>query len=368
MSLLAKLFSPKIYKKYYSEIDDLKEISHLFELYVYHVYEKVQLFVEIKNKYHDLKGKNKGYVLEDQEKFVKKHYIKDLGFVDSEDKFMPLFYTKWINKKLKRLIKIYNLELKNFSENQQNIIHVLSYLKNNFESRFVSEDLLLLEELSKSFEELRKIISVQINEINSLYPLEKWSMELHNNLFTENFEISISKEISLLFNENLREYNFNNYLAIISKHIHELDIPLESKLNYLIKTKLQKIKEKKPEIKSREKLSYVKCFHARPIYNTKPILPLDSKSKEAGFFLDLDIIEAKNIVKSIYHVEDSQIEVFELLIPKSLFKESVVDVNEDSSLKYVDDMVNSYVFKPSSFPKINEFFIKGLIRYHLVTT
>ncbi len=367
MGIFNYIFSNEL-KIYYSENDKLKEIKQEFETYLYLLYEKVSLIIEIKNKYYDIQGRKTGFIKEDEEKFLKKiKEVEEYGRV-YDDKNINFYYKRWTNKKLKRIFKILSLELKSKSgikTEKKNIAEIINYIKKYFKSLENQNEINYLNDFLKNLEEVEKNLYLQLEYLNNIYPIKHWTYELHETIISDNFLNLIESEIFLIFEKKPENSNFNMFPAIISKSIHENSLPMNSVLNNLIQKNIEKIKENK-KIKEDEKIEFVICYHARPKQITIPLFPLELKTKSTGFFLDTNKDEAMNIVGRLYNIPKMDIEVFEIKIPKNLFKYAIKDYNDDTAFKNFE-MTNSYIFKPTIFPKLNEFYIKGLIIPKIVT-
>lgn len=356
MSIINSLYSKEI-KQLVDEEKQLEKIKKEFERYIFSVYEKVSIIVEIQNKIYDIKKKEKGYLKDEHH-----HYMVQRGLNGTlndhfnENKFNN-YYKNWINKRLKRVIHIINLEIqsKNSPENiEDDIITLLNTFQNTLEQQTNEFYTTFL----KTIKTLQETIKFQKTYFSKIYPLETWSIEIHEELFTNQLFQSINQELQLLFGESIQfNENYNNLPALISKAIHETNIPDDAFLKHLIEEKISKIKQKRDNKTN----NTIVCYHARPITKTEPLFPLDTKTKSSGFFIDTNKQEALQIVESIYQEDRNNLEIFELKIPENLFKYAIEDPFPVDSLKDVEEISNSYIFRPTAFPKCNEFYIKGLI-------
>ena len=122
----------------------------------------------------------------------------------------------------------------------------------------------------------------------------------------------------------------------------------------LLNEKRAIIKSKKKEINQKK----VTCYYGRPIYVRGPVFPLDTRRKGAGFFIDLDLKETKAVVSKLYELRSiDQIEVFELKMPEKLFRYAMHDPFEE----YNFSLDHSYVFRPTHFPILNDYYSRDLI-------
>lgn len=360
MSILKHLFSKDINKEFLSENKDLENIKYEIEHYLYYLYEKVSILIEIKNKFYDIKNRKAGFIQEDEKNFMKKNRnVEDFG-VSYEDKNKHYYYKGWVNRRLKRVRKILLLELKakdgGVLVTKKDISKTIRILNESLNQELVGKENQELKVFVEKLEILNKNLIKQISIIEELYPISNWDEDVHENLISQDLLILIGNEIKILFDESVDISNFNIFPGLISRKIHESQIPINSTLNNLIQKNIQKVKENKKE----EKLELVKCYHARPKQITKELLPLELKTKSTGFFVDMNKEEAINIVSSLYDISKMEVEVFEITIPRNLFKYAVKDNFDDSAFKTFE-MVDSYIFKPTVFPRFNEFYLKGLI-------
>lgn len=366
MDLFGWIFSNGEFKKYYDEIKNLEEIKKELEHYLFYIYEKVCIVVEIKNKFHDIKNRSKGYIKEDEKNFQKFDMeLSEYGNIIEKPGKLEFYYKKWTNRRLKRIKKILDLEVKSkygLINQNRNIVQVLEILEKEINSD--SKEVSFFESLNNLIRVLKNNLELQYSELNKIYPISSWNLELHENLISQKFLHLIREEIKLVFKYDLDEENYNNFPAVISMAIHKGKLETNTYLGDLISNKISKLKEKKKI----EKNGWVTCYHARPVYVTSPLFPLDTKTKETGFFVDTEFDEAIGIVKSIYNIHDNEIEVYELKVPINLFKYAIKDTNNDEQLKEVEDMNDSYIFRPSDFLKFNEFYMKGLIIVKKVTS
>jgi len=359
MALINTLFQNEdVYKKYYLEIGSLKKIREEFEQYVFLVYDKISVIVEILNAYHDINNSDRGYIRDHEEVFKK-------------DSNMNFYFKRWTNKRLKRIKKILALEVKSrfgISTRKRNIVDVINLLNNHFSS-VDNKEVSMLNQLLGELNILESNLNKQMNIIDSIYPIKDWNLDVHSNLFSGEFMELIKKEISLIFKDRFLDTNYNNYLAVISKAVYDANLPTQSILNNLVSEKVSILNKMKKNSKDQLDSNLVTCYHARPIFVKDNLFPLDTKFKETGFFVDTDLAETINIVKLIYDLQEKDIETYKIIMPKNLFDLSIIDTKDflgfegrgNYSLEY------SRIFKPSLFSKLNEFYIKGLISYEKVT-
>lgn len=358
MGVLNFIFA-KENKELYQENDKLQEIKKELEHYIFYLYDKVLIIAEIKNKFYDIKNLKHGFIEEDKKNFItKKKPYEDFLEIEDDSK-MFLYYKGWINRRLKRINKILLLELKSkygTINTKNTIVETINILKQHIEDNTQKEQLNNILTFLEILDKLSFNLKQQQNYIKSICPLKEYNTQIHEILLDEKFLNLIREELNLFFGENLNEQNFNMYPAIISRKIHINEFPLNSTLEDLIKNNIEKIKKNKKE----KKQETIICYHARPREITKPLLPIELKFKSTGFFVDLDKEEAINIVCAIYNIEKVNVEVYQLEIPNNLFKLAIRDKFNDNIFKNFE-MLNSYIFRPTSFPKFNEFYLKNLI-------
>jgi hypothetical protein len=346
MTLLQRLFADPQIKPYYLEVDELKELREEFENYLFLIYEKTNIIVLILNKYYDINYKEKGYIDDEvkRKKLIEKNKLYK-------------YYLGWTNRRLKRIMKIFKLELKSkvgLIKQERDIIKCINDLKKYFEEKGIYESIESLQKIHRDFRELEKIIRAQKKELDTIYPLKEWSEEKHKDIFSKDFLKNLKKEIEIIFDSNNITNNYNYYPALISEGMHKHKIPDETILRKLIDNTIEKIKEKRKE----KKIRTIKCYHARPIHVTKPLFPIGISN--SGFFVDKNLNETVNFIKKFYRLRNDQIEVYELEIPLNLFKLSMPDPFDPEPLKTTLD--HSYLFKPTVIPKINEYFKKGILK------
>lgn len=366
MTIIDNIFDDEDIKKQYDEIKHLNEVKKAFEIYLFHIYEKINIILEIRNKYYDIVNRKQGFITQDESKFQRFDLsLLEYGGKVFDDKNMNYYFKRWTNKRLKRILKILNMELKNngiFLNSKKNILEILKDLKENFEMSYVENENESLNNLITLFNNLIRNLNEQLNYFQNIYPIKNWSLENHSSIIDNRILNLISVEVKLVFDKNISSDYFNNLPGIISRAIHEMNIPTNTELNKLINLHIQKVKSKK----GNSKINFVKCYHARPIQILKPVFPLSTREKSTGFYVDLDMGEAIEIIKAIYGVNEANIEVYELELPNNLFKLTNNDFMDDSAFKNFE-MTNSYVFKPTTYPVINESYIKGLIKVKKIT-
>ena len=350
MTILQRIFSDPQLKPYYLKADELKAIRNEFEHYIYSVYEKSKIIAEIKNKYYDIKYKDKGYIDQDiKNKTRRKKLI-------NQDK-LYIVYKKWTNTKLKRLIKIFNLEIESkysVIRQDRDIVRCIKDLRTYFRDKGADESIEPLYDMHDDLKKLEGYVKNQLHELKKVYPLKDWSEESHEKIISEKFLMNFREEIRILFNLSNLKDNYNYYPALISEAIHLHKIPKETTLKRLIDDTIQDIKKNRPTKNMRKRV----CYHARPVNVTKPLFPIGRKS--SGFFVDTNLNETISFVQKFYNLQSPhEVEVFELKIPENLFKHAMDDRFDPEPLKVSLD--HSYTFRPSIIPKINEYFKKGLI-------
>lgn len=350
MSLLNDIYSGENYKIISKELADIKSDLHLFENYCFLIYEKFSIYVEIKNKYFDIKKRYNGY-LNDIEKSSKFNSEKKLNF----------YFKGWTNRKLKRIIKILKLEIRKDEElisKDTDIAQIV--LKLNDKLKLKSE-MSFFEELSKKLQYISINLKNQLKYFNSIYPLLEWNFEIHDKLFNDRntyLDSLLKEELKTFFGFKSLNENYNDFPALISESIHHHNIPEETYLGKLVKDKIRILKS----CRKQEKLSeFITVFHARAFYEQSPLFPLDTKYKNAGFFVDLNLNETRTIVREISGHSENEIVVFKIEMPLNLFKLFIPDNHSTQALKDVS-LDNSYVLRPSDFPKFNEFYKKGLVK------
>lgn len=364
MTFLKNLFSNKKIWTYYDEIDSIRPLMQSFENYIYTIYEKVEIIVLILNKYHDIRNEEKGYIFDDEKNFA---YVNGKKDYENYERKKAYYYKGWLNRRLKRIKKILEMDIKSsrvMHAQDETIVDIITKLKLQIGENCFNDDIEIMNKILEMLDKLEINLKKQYYAIQKAYKIENWDMETHQNIFGKEFLKLIKEEISIIFDGKNVGDNYNNYLALISSSIHNHDIPIESLLAKLINENIKKIKQNK----SLENMERVACFHARPIFSTSPLFPLDIKNKETGFFVDTDPNETIAIVKNFYNIEDSDVELFKIVMPKNIFKYSLEDKNDPTALKLTTEMDKSWVFRPSSFPKLNEFYIKGLITVEKVTS
>ncbi|MFT4243832.1 MAG: hypothetical protein ACMXYB_00055 [Candidatus Woesearchaeota archaeon] len=354
MSLLS-LFSrnPK-FKKYEDETKSLKIIKQHLEQYIFYIYQKVEIIVGIQNKFYDIKNAQKGYIREDEKVFKNpdKQYI---------------FYKRWINNRLKKINKILQGEFnssKNSITTQKKAVYLLILqLKNDFKEIESNQYIDELQNILELLERWEKNLEKQTQIFSKLYPIQNWTIELHEKLISNELLNLIKEEIRIVFNLEFTSNNYNEFLVAISRAVHTTNIEHLEVLTQLIEKKNSKIKEKKQI----DTLKFELFYHARPKFTHKPLFPLDTEDKSAGFFVDSDLDETIRIVCRMYNIEVRDLEVFEITMPVNLSKFAIYDPNDFDSLK-IGDIDNSWVFKPTIFPNLNDFYSKGLIKIRLITS
>ncbi|MGM5484136.1 MAG: hypothetical protein ACQER9_04450 [Nanobdellota archaeon] len=319
--------------------ENLNNSIKKIEIYIYHIYEKVNIIVEVKNKYYDIKHKNKGFIDKDKKIFQKNHN----GIPHPEKKDKSLFYfKKWTNNRLKRIKKILDLELKHLEKPTENIADYCNKIKDNV------NDEKLIDLLNK----LNIILNKQIEYINSIYPIKNWDLYTHGNLFPDYFMNMINDELSIIFGTH-KVKNYNELIGLLVKKLSSQDVPIDTMLYKLLETNHNKTVSKNEDV--------IKVFHARPVYDHSILFPLDVKTKETGFYVDKDPYEARNIVTNIYNIRSCEIRVYEILMPFVLFKNAKEDINSDEWLRERGSLKYAFVFKPSDYSKLNYFFHKNRI-------
>ncbi|MFH1510760.1 MAG: hypothetical protein ABIF10_03645 [Candidatus Woesearchaeota archaeon] len=361
MGIIRLLFTDKNVRKYYKNNDDLNRILHEFETYVFYVYEKVSIVAEIKNKAYDIAYRNKGFIKEDEQRFDKKKFEADRYKKDK----LEYYFRGWTDKRLKRIMKIISLELKSpegVRVEQANIIECISEMKNCFDSKDATEADSTLRKIVNMLHKLEDNLAQQKQELDKLYPLRlrwkkgEWSYEQHRQLFPEGFLRLLQEELQLIFGTRVTQ-DYNCYPALVSKAIHEQSLPEESTLRRMIETNIKKIKQNK-NLTSR----YITCYHAKPITVHGGIFPLSPQEKSTGFFVDTDMKETIQVVSRIYGVGQNEVIIYELQIPENIFRYAIPDTLSG----YKIEVDHSYVFRPTAFPKLNEFYEKGIIKLRIV--
>lgn len=354
MDLFKHIYSETDYSKIIKETSEIRIIINELEHYIFSLYDKLNVYAEIKNKYYDIVNSSRGYIKNEETNFIKN------GQIINNNKF--LFYFKgWTNRRLKRILNIINLELRfdgTIYNKTGDVINCISKIeeeikKNEFRDDYETSQILLkiISSLKINLEKQKKILKL-------IYPIKDWSLENHENLFTKEFDDLIKNEICTIFGFNSIENNYNDYPGLVSKQIHDSKIPSITCLGKLISKHMYYVKEHRQQ----EKISHwITAYHVYPIYAKGKIFPLDIKLKNTGFFVDLNLDETKDIIKNIYDVKDTELEIYKLEIPINLFKLFILDTNDVTVLKDVE-LENSYVLKPTDFPKFNEYYRKGLIK------
>lgn len=344
--LLDKLFEPCCVEQDYAS-DKTRNIRKDFEHYLFFAYDKACAVADVKNMYYDIKSRNKGFIREHEKIFMKGNFA--VGNKNVHKDRSLLYFKRWTNTRLKRVKRILDLDAKPLQKNSEDIMHCLSeYIKMQCLGSGCN-----LEQICDITPALSEHLQTQKDYLDSIYPIENWTLEQHKELFDDSFMNALKEEFRLLFSPVLQADNYNLYPAIISRAMHKNEIPEKTCLGKLLRQRINKLHQNRPP----KNIQTIDCYHARPIFVRGDLFPLDTRKKSTGFFVDTDPGEAKDIIQKIYQLENYEVDLYHIKMPENLFKRS----KDDTQDGHIFPLENSYVFRVSDFRYINEFYVKGLI-------
>ena len=356
MSIVGHLFGERHAKRHYTEASALRSARERFEHYLFSVHEKALLVAEISNMAHDLEYRHRGYIKEHEKVFSRdttprggRNYQKDRSL---------LYFKGWTNTRLKRLKKILEVETRSgfgIEKQKGDIVLAVKELHEHFSHAECSAEAQSLEMLISKLRELEDNLSRQKQELDRIYPIKDWSHERHKSLFSDTFTRLLFHEAVLLFCQ--RTDNLSLLPALISQALHSGEVPDDALLKKLIGFHEAKARESRKI----EEDGWERCFHGRPIDRWRQqLFPLDTRTKPSGFFVDTKLDETIAFLRKFYNAQDSDLEFFEISMPKRLWKRGITDPYSAESIRR--PLEHAIMFKPTLFPLLNHYYMKGLIK------
>jgi len=319
-----------------------------FEYYISELYEKSKIVSEVYHKRIEIENKGQFSLGEEKQITTQKHY--GYSFTQKEGKLYD-YYKGWVNRKLKRILKILNFETKTAKEvisEDKDIIHIVNEI---IEMKGVTG----FSTIKKSFEQLKENLSKQKEYLDEIHPIKHWTLDVHKSIFTDDFLQLLNKEIDLVFGSH-SNLTYEGLQGIIAEKMASHSIPQESLLKELVE---------KGRLYSKRDTTPVKCYHGTTIFARYSIFPIKSEKRTWGFYIFSKKDHVKSIIAEIYKEEEYNIVVYEITMPKFLFETAVDDkkMNED-----VPGYSDTHVFRPSTFPLLNQYYLAGKLtikRLHL---